>query len=110
MPNTYKILGQSAPSATTNTDVYTVPAGAQAIINNISVCNRVNTAATYRIAVRPSGAALANQHYVVYDASVAGNDTVLPGVTLSLTATDVLTVYASNANLSIVISGVEITA
>ena len=32
MAVTYKILGQSAPSATTETDLYTVPASTEAII------------------------------------------------------------------------------
>ena len=59
---TYKTLAQSAPSATTNTDVYAVGAGKQAIISTITVCNHSATAATYRIAIRPDGATLANQH------------------------------------------------
>lgn len=105
--NTYKILGQTAPSATTATDVYTVPVGKSAIVNTISVCNR-NTSASFRIAVRPGGATLANQHYIVYDTAVGANDTINPGITLSLSTGDVITVYASTANLSFTISGVEI--
>jgi hypothetical protein len=56
MAITYKVLAQSAPSATTNTDVYTVGAGNQTTISTITMCNRAATAATYRIAVRPDGA------------------------------------------------------
>lgn len=106
----YKILGQSAPSATTNTDVYTVPAATEAIINTIAVCNRGAAQGAYRLAVRPDGATLANQHYFVYDTVIAANDTVNPDITLSLNAGDVITVYASSANFSFLISGVEITA
>lgn len=108
MANTYKILGQSAPSATTATDVYTVGAGKSAIVNTISVCNR-GSSGSFRIAVRPSGASLANQHYVVYDTAINANDTINPGITLSLSATDVITVYASSANFSFTLSGVEIS-
>lgn len=109
MPYNYKVLGQSAPSATTNTDVYTVGSGKQAIISTITVANRAATAATYRIAVRPSGATLANQHYIAYDITVAANDTTPVTLGISLTATDVITVYASTANLSFSIFGSEIS-
>lgn len=105
--NTYKILGQTAPSATTATDAYTVPVGKSAIVNTIAVCNR-GTAGNFRVAVRPGGAALANQHYIVYDTAINANDTINPDITLSLSAGDVITVYASSVNFSFTISGVEI--
>ena len=107
MASTYKVLAQSAPSATTNTDVYTVGSGKSAVISTITVCNR-STSATYRIAVRPLGATLANQHYIAYDATVAANDTVSLTIGVTLAATDVVTVYGSTANLSINIFGAEI--
>lgn len=105
----YKVLGQSAPSATTNTDVYTVGSGKQAIVSTITIANRSNTAAAYRIAVRPGGATLANQHYIAYDVSVAANDTTPITIGLSLNAADVITVYASSANLSFGVFGSEIS-
>jgi len=109
MPTTYKVLGQSAPSATTATTLYTVPAATSAVVSTLAVCNRATTAATYRVAVRPAGAALASQHYVAYDATLPGlaTDTLTLGVTLA--ATDVITVYASTANLSFNLFGSEIS-
>lgn len=107
MANTYKILGQVAPSATTATTAYTVGAGKTAVINTIAVCNR-GAAGSFRIAVRPAGAALSNEHYIVYDTPIGANDTINPGLPLSLSATDVVTVYASSANFSFTFSGVEI--
>jgi hypothetical protein len=109
MAYTYKVLAQSAPSATTNTDVYTVGSGKQAIISTITVANRSATARTYRIAVRPAGATLANQHYIAYDVSLAANDTTALTLGITLTATDVVTVYASTADLSFGIFGSEIS-
>jgi hypothetical protein len=108
MAYAYRVLGQSAPSATTNTDVYTVGAGKQAIVSTITVANRAATAATYRIAIRPAGATIANQHYIAYDVVVAANDTTPITVGISLQATDVVTVYASTANLSFGVFGTEI--
>jgi hypothetical protein len=109
MAYTYKVLGQSAPTATTNTDVYTVGSGKQAVISTITVANRGNTSATYRIAIRPSGAVLSNQHYIAYDILVAANDTSPLTLGFSLNDSDVITVYASNANLSFGVFGSEIS-
>lgn len=109
MATTYRVLGQSAPSATTNTDVYTVGSGKTAVISTITVCNRSATAATYRLAVRPAGASIANQHYIAYDANVPANDTISLTLGITLAATDVVTVYGSTANLSFNIFGAEIS-
>jgi glucose-6-phosphate dehydrogenase assembly protein OpcA len=108
MATTYKILGQSAPSATTNTNVYTVPSATQAVISTITVTNRANTAATYRIALRPNGDTVANQHYIAYDATVPANDTIALSLGLTIGAADIVTVYASSANLSFGVFGSEI--
>jgi len=108
MPTTYKVLGQSAPSATTATTLYTVPAATDTIISTITVCNRDTVAGTYRIAVRPTGTALANQHYVAYDISLPANTTDTLTLGLTLDATDVVTVYASTANFTFNAYGSEI--
>jgi hypothetical protein len=108
MASTYKVLAQSAPAATTNTDVYTVGSGKSAVVSTITVCNRAASAATYRIAIRVAGATLANEDYIAYDATVAANDTISLTIGVTLAATDVVTVYASTANLSINLFGAEI--
>ena len=108
MAITYKVLGQSAPSATTNTDVYTVGSGKQTTVSTITVCNRGTTAATYRIAIRVAGSALSNEEYIAYDAPVGSNDSVTWTIGVTLGAADVVTVYASTANLSVNIFGAEI--
>jgi hypothetical protein len=105
----YKILGQSAPAATTATNIYTVPSARSAIISTIVVCNRVATAATYRIALRPAGATLANLHYIAYDVTVGAGDSTTISLGLTLATTDVITVYASTANLSFTVTGSEIS-
>jgi hypothetical protein len=109
MPTTYKVLAQSAPSATTNTDVYTVGSGKSAVVSTITVCNRAATAATYRIAIRVAGATIANEDYIIYDTTVPANDTISLTLGVTLAATDVVTVYASTANFSFNIFGAEIS-
>jgi hypothetical protein len=108
MAITYKVLAQSAPSATTNTDVYTVGSGKQATVSTITVCNRSTTIATYRIAIRVAGSALSNEEYIAYDAPIGSNDSVTWTIGVTLGAADVVTVYASTANLSVNIFGAEI--
>jgi len=105
---TYKVLAQSAPAATTNTDVYTVPAGTQAVVSTMVICNRAATAASYRIAVRPAGAAIANQHYIAYDVVVAASDSTTLTLGITLGATDIITVYMSTANQSVSVFGSQI--
>lgn len=108
MATTYKVLGQSAPSATTATDLYTVPAATQTVSSTLTICNRAATNATFRVAVRPAGAALANQHYIAYDSTITSNDTKALTIGFTLNTTDVVTVYASNANLSFSLFGGEV--
>lgn len=109
MPTTYKVLAQSAPSATTATDIYTVPSATQVVISTLVIANRATTDATYRIAVRPNGATLANQHYVAYDVTVGGSDSTNLTLGITMDAADVLTVYASTANLTFSAFGTELS-
>jgi hypothetical protein len=108
MATTYKVLAQSAPAATTSTDLYTVGAGKSAVISTIVVANRAAGPATYRIAVRVAGATLANAQYIAYDVIVGASDSTTLTLGITLAATDVISVYASNANLSFNVFGSEI--
>lgn len=109
MPSANKVLGQSSPSATTLTTLYTVPSATQAVCSTLAICNTTTAAITYRVAVRPAGATIATQHYLAYDASVAANDSVMLTLGVTLAATDVVSVYAGAANLAFSLFGVEIT-
>ena len=94
---------QVATAATTATTLVT--ADVQYITRGrVLVCERGGAAATFRIALRPLGATLANAHYIVYDAPLVAyeNDHTIE---LELAPTDVITVYASTANLSFTFNG-----
>jgi len=109
MPTVYKLLGLSNPSATTATTLYTVPSATATVVSTITVCNQASTAGTFRIAVRPAGASLAPQHYIAYDTPIAANDTIALTLGVTLATTDVVTVYASSANMSFAAFGSEIS-
>ena len=108
MANSYKVLGQSAPSATTATTLYTVPSSTSAVASTLAICNR-GASTTFRVAIRPGGATLANQHYIVYDNYVNQYDTVFLTIGATLATTDVVTIYAGSANLTFNLFGTEIT-
>ena len=103
----YKVLGQSKPTAATNADLYTVPAGKEAVVSTLSICNQ-GASASFRVAVRPAGATLADQHYIVYDAALNASDALFLTVGLTLEAGDVVTVYVNTANVSFGLFGSEI--
>ena len=107
MADTLKVLGQLAPDATTDTDLYTVPSETVATISSIAACNRSGGALTIRVVVRPSGATVANEHYIYYGKSVAANDTEFIIIGITLSENDVVTVYASSGDMSFSIFGVE---
>jgi glucose-6-phosphate dehydrogenase assembly protein OpcA len=80
--------------------LYTVPSAKEAVVSSISICNLASSSATYRIAIRPGGASLANQHYLAYDVTVGAADTTIITVGITLATTDVITIYASTANIA----------
>jgi len=108
MATTYKVLGQSNPAATTATTLYTVPSATSAVCSTIVIA-ALGVSTTFRIAVRPAGATLANQHYIIYDAPVNQYDAVYFTLGITLAATDVVTVYAGNANVAFSLYGSELT-
>lgn len=109
MPTTYKVLGQSNPSATTATTLYTVPASTSTVVSTITVANLAGTSATYRISVRPAGASQTNAMYLAYDVTVGALDTTTITLGITLATTDVITIYASTANLAFQAFGSEIS-
>lgn len=108
MASSYKVLGQSAPGANTWTDLYTVPVSTSVVCSSLVICNR-GTSASFRIAVRPNGAGLANSHYIVYDNWVNTSDSIFMTVGLTMDASDVVSVYSSSAELTFSLYGNEIT-
>jgi hypothetical protein len=108
MASTYKVLGQSAPSATTATTLYTVPAATSAVISSINCVNTGGSTDTIRIAIRPAGASLATQHYIVYGLSLSAGATFTYTSGVTLATTDVITVYSTTGTSSFNAFGSEI--
>lgn len=109
MPSTYKILGQSKPSAATLTAAYTVPAATTATVSTITVANQSATATSFRISVAINGAADTAAQYLYYDISIPGNNTFATTIGITLGAGDVVRVYNTLATCSFNVFGVENT-
>lgn len=109
MPAVRKVLGQVSPSAASLTTLYTVPSATSTVTSTIVVANRSGIATTFRIAIRPAGAAVSDQHYIAYDMPIAGYDNWAGTIGLTLAATDVISVYATLATLSFSVYGEETT-
>jgi hypothetical protein len=102
---TYKVLAQSAPSATTNTTLYT--ASNATIVSTLNVSNTGGAADTIRIAVRPAAATLANLHYLVYGVQVPSGAIFSYTGGITLANTDVITVFSTTGTSSFSAFGSE---
>ena len=109
MATTYKVLGQENPAATTLTSLYTVPAATNAVVSSIVVANLTAVDATFRIAVQPAGASIADEHYVGYDITVGASDSTVLTMGITMEATDVLSVEGSTADITFQAYGSEIS-
>lgn len=106
----YKILGQVNPSINTNTTVYQVPSGANAVVSTINICNQVTTSSTFSIATITSNAAVGAKNYIAYNVSVPSSDAIALTLGVTLAANDAIMVSTNNANVSFSVFGSEIYA
>jgi len=109
MAEVYKSLGQVAPLAVTETDLYTVPGATSAVASSVIVCNRGGTSTSFRISHAVGGGATTNKDYLYYDVVIPRNDTFVATLGATMATTDKIKVYAGNGNLSFQLYGTEIT-
>jgi len=104
----YNVLGQLNPAATTLTDLLTVAAGKKMVVSSIVICN-LGIAGTFRISIAEAGAANDPKQYIYYDLDIPISDTFIATIGITLTATDVIRIYASHANMAFNVFGTELT-
>lgn len=109
MANTYKILGQVGDGSSNDVTLYTVPASTETIISSIIICNRENSANTFRLAIKSDGGTIADEDYIAYDSNIQANDTITLTLGITLDASDVISVGASDSNVSFSVFGTEIS-
>ena len=109
MPTTYKVLGQSKPTAATATTLYTVPESTQAVVSSLLVTNLTNDPTTVNIAVRVAGAALEDKQYIAYSNNLGGYSTRVYTLGITLGATDIISIYDTTGKASFSLFGSEIS-
>lgn len=107
MATVYKVLGQAATSALTETSLYTVTS-TSAVVSSIIVCNRSSSPTDFRVAVCVGGATTTSKDYIYYDVPIGSNDTFIATVGLTLASGDIVKVYSTSNNLSFQIFGSEV--
>jgi len=108
MANAYKVLGQVA-DASANDVTLVADQNGETIVSTIVIANREAATNTFNIAVRPGGATLANEHYLAYQSNIVANDSITLTLGITLADNDIITVGASDANVSFSAFGTVIT-
>lgn len=98
-------LGSTTRSGLVN--LYTVPSSTSTVCSTLVICNQ-SVSTNFRVAVRPAGATLAVQHYIIFDNFVNQYDSVFLTLGISLATTDIITVVAGTSNISFSLFGSEI--
>lgn len=112
MAQTYKQLAAAAGNGVIGTAAALYSASGTAatstVISSLVICNTSSSAQTYTIAINTASATYAAGKYVVYQASIAGNDTVALTLGLVMDPTArYLNVSTSDAAVNISAYGVE---
>lgn len=96
----YKRLGATDVIANTNTLLYTVPAAKSAVVSTISVCNTGTDPGTFRVAIIPGElSAISKKDHIYYDLPLAGNDTFMATIGLTISAGYSIAVYGSSSDI-----------
>lgn len=102
MPSVYKQIAAAAGNGVIGTaaNIYaaSATAGTSTVISSIVVCNTSSSSATYTIAINTSSATYAAGRYIVFQATIAGNDTVALTLGLVLDPVNRFLNVSSSAN------------
>lgn len=110
MPTTYKVLGQSAPTTTSEATLYTVPAATQTVVSSITVSNLTSTVADATINICVNGAASSDANSIVKTIQIGPKSTVAFTLGITLGAADVIRITSGTGSaLSFQAFGSEIS-
>lgn len=109
MATTYKRLAAAAGNGTIGTAVNLYTATGPVVISTILVCNASTTAYTFTLAISTASATYQAGGYLVYQATIAPNDTITLTLGITLDATNkYVCCSSSNAAVNFSVFGSEI--
>lgn len=111
MARSYRILGQSNPTANTLTNLYRVPVGNSAIISSITIANLNESEGvgnSFSIAVNVSGVAVSNTNYIAYRVNCPARDSITLTLGITMNAGSNISVNANSSLMSFSAFGTEI--
>lgn len=107
----YKVLGQVLPSAaSTWTQLYVAPTAKQAICSSLTVANLSTDDILYRVRVRVAGAAANDKQTIVYDTAAASGVSQALQLSMTLSAGDIVEIYAAATTIAFNLFGSEVDA
>lgn len=96
MPTAYKYSQvQGTASTGTYATLYTTPAATEAVISSIVITNQASSSVTVRIGMDTTAGTPGASEWLVYDAVVAGNDTVALTLGVTMPASQFIRVSSS---------------
>ena len=108
MANT-NVNAQSAPAATTRTDLYTVPSATNTVLSSVIICNTSSsTSDTFELTLAPLGATHGISQYLYKGVTVPASQTFIATIGIAMTATDKIRVYSTGGNLTFTVCGVQV--
>lgn len=86
---------QGTVNTSTYATLYTTPASTEAIISSLVICNQSSSSVTIRIGLDATEGTPGSDEWLVYDAAVAGNDTIALTLGIAMDASKYLRVSSS---------------
>ena len=113
MAQTGKNLGQSRPSGTSATQVYSPAAGTTTFVRSVSMANTTGTAAQATVYIDINGSTY-DADSMVFTRSISANDTVIanidqPGIVMDDRDGNIAVKQGTGNAVCFTISGIEIT-
>ncbi len=109
MTTSYKLLGQTAPTADTETLNYEVPDATSTLIRSINISNTSATSDTYSIAlVASAGTSATSAQFIAYNSTVPASSTVTIKAGYTLATGNGIRVKSTNGTTTFSTFGAEI--
>lgn len=104
-------LAQNCQASTSETTIYTVGSGLQAIVKQIVLANVTSSAATYSVSIVPSGGTAGVTNRILEQVSIPANSTVNFDLSQVMDEGDFISIkQGTSSACTATVSGVELTA